>query len=90
MMTSFALSFNSDYGNEILNEISHRRTGESVVDQTWHSTLNAREHIHCDLNEELSFHGHGGSMRNAVRSFGYHALWPEAIVVSRDSTRRVA
>ncbi len=29
----------------------------------------------------FAFHGHGGSMRNAARSFGYHALWPEAIVV---------
>lgn len=27
------------------------------------------------------FHGHGGSMRNAARSFHIHALWPEAIVV---------
>ena len=27
------------------------------------------------------FHGHGGSMRNAVRSFHIHTLWPEAIVV---------
>jgi len=27
------------------------------------------------------FHGHGGSMNNAARSFGYHTLWPEAIVV---------
>src|SRR5438552_18387273 len=39
----------------------------------------------------FAFHGHGGSMRNAARSFGYHALWPEAIVItSRDSTHRVA
>jgi polyhydroxybutyrate depolymerase len=27
------------------------------------------------------FHGHGGSMSNAARSFAYHTLWPEAIVV---------
>jgi polyhydroxybutyrate depolymerase len=27
------------------------------------------------------FHGHGGSMQNAARSFRLHALWPEAIVV---------
>src|SRR5438034_8032471 len=27
------------------------------------------------------FHGHGGSMVNAARSFGIHTLWPEAIVV---------
>jgi polyhydroxybutyrate depolymerase len=29
----------------------------------------------------FAFHGHGGTMRNAARQFGYHALWPEAIVV---------
>ena len=29
----------------------------------------------------FAFHGHGGSMQNAARSFGYHRLWPEAIVV---------
>jgi polyhydroxybutyrate depolymerase len=29
----------------------------------------------------FAFHGHGGSMRNAARSFGYEKLWPEAIVV---------
>ena len=27
------------------------------------------------------FHGHGGSMQNAARSFSIHTLWPEAIVV---------
>ncbi|HVK04155.1 MAG TPA: prolyl oligopeptidase family serine peptidase, partial [Armatimonadaceae bacterium] len=29
----------------------------------------------------FAFHGHGGSMAQAARSFGYHAQWPEAIVV---------
>lgn len=29
----------------------------------------------------FGFHGHGGSMRNAARSFRLHELWPEAIVV---------
>ncbi len=28
----------------------------------------------------FAFHGHGGSMSNAARQFGYHRLWPEAIV----------
>src|SRR5262245_54493239 len=27
------------------------------------------------------FHGHGGNMRNAARSFHIHTLWPDAIVV---------
>jgi len=29
----------------------------------------------------FAFHGHGGTMRNAARTFGYHSHWPEAIVV---------
>lgn len=29
----------------------------------------------------FGFHGHGGSMRNADRSFGFQKYWPEAIVV---------
>jgi polyhydroxybutyrate depolymerase len=29
----------------------------------------------------FAFHGHGGSMNNAARMFGYHTLWPEAMVV---------
>jgi polyhydroxybutyrate depolymerase len=29
----------------------------------------------------FGFHGHGGSMQNAARSFGIHEQWPEAVVV---------
>jgi len=29
----------------------------------------------------LAFHGHGGTMALAARTFGYHTLWPKAIVV---------
>jgi len=29
----------------------------------------------------FAFHGHGGSMQNAARMFGFHTRWPEAIVV---------
>lgn len=29
----------------------------------------------------FAFHGHGGTMRNASRTFSYHTHWPEAIVV---------
>jgi polyhydroxybutyrate depolymerase len=29
----------------------------------------------------FAFHGHGGNMRSAARGFGFHTLWPEAIVV---------
>jgi polyhydroxybutyrate depolymerase len=29
----------------------------------------------------FGFHGHGGNMQNAARTFGLHTLWPEAVVV---------
>jgi polyhydroxybutyrate depolymerase len=29
----------------------------------------------------FAFHGHGGTMRSAARTFGFHRQWPEAIVV---------
>src|SRR5258706_10476239 len=29
----------------------------------------------------FAFHGHGGSMTNAARMFGFHSRWPEAIIV---------
>ncbi len=29
----------------------------------------------------FGFHGHGGTMGNAARSYNYQKLWPEAIVV---------
>ncbi|MEN3940791.1 acetylxylan esterase [Prosthecobacter sp. SYSU 5D2] len=29
----------------------------------------------------FAFHGHGGNMRNSVRTFPFPALWPEALVV---------
>ena len=29
----------------------------------------------------FAFHGHGGNMNQAARSFGFHSEWPEAIVV---------
>jgi polyhydroxybutyrate depolymerase len=29
----------------------------------------------------FAFHGHGGSMRNAARTFRIHEIWPEAVVV---------
>ena len=29
----------------------------------------------------FAFHGHGGTMAHAARTFAYHKHWPEAIVV---------
>jgi polyhydroxybutyrate depolymerase len=49
----------------------------------------AREALVCAPSKEgagatalvFGFHGHGGSMQNAARSFSFHDLWPEAVVV---------
>jgi polyhydroxybutyrate depolymerase len=30
----------------------------------------------------FAFHGHGGTMNHAARTFAYHKLWPEALVVT--------
>ncbi len=43
-------------------------------------------HVPANAREKPSplvfgFHGHGGSMANAARSYRIHALWPEAAVV---------
>lgn len=35
----------------------------------------------ADTPVVFAFHGHGGSMANAARSFAYHTRWPGAIVV---------
>lgn len=35
----------------------------------------------ADTPVVFAFHGHGGNMRNAARSFRIHSLWPEAIAV---------
>ena len=49
----------------------------------------AREGLVCAPSKEgagapplvFGFHGHGGSMQNAARSFKLHELWPEAVVI---------
>ena len=47
---------------------------EALVYIPGSSTTNA-----CPL--VFAFHGHGGNMVNAAKTFGYHKIWPEAIVV---------
>jgi len=47
---------------------------EALVYAPTHARTNATPVV-------FAFHGHGGSMNNAARSFRYHAVWPEAIVV---------
>jgi polyhydroxybutyrate depolymerase len=62
---------------------------ESLVRQEWKVDGVVREaliYVPAKAKTEatpvvFAFHGHGGSMSNAARQFGYHRLWPEAIVV---------
>jgi len=62
---------------------------ESMVRRTWTVDGVEREGmVHLPANATtqpvplvFAFHGHGGSMRQAARSFELHALWPEAAVV---------
>ena len=62
---------------------------ETLVRRTWTVDGVEREglvHLPATATTQpvpliYAFHGHGGSMRQAARSFGLHALWPEAAVV---------
>ena len=62
---------------------------ESLVRREWKVGDVVREgllYAPADAREKPAplvfvFHGHGGSMRNASRSFPIHQLWPEAISV---------
>jgi len=55
----------------------------------WKIDGTAREGLVCAPSKEtdaapplvFGFHGHGGSMQNAARSFKLHELWPEAVIV---------
>jgi polyhydroxybutyrate depolymerase len=55
----------------------------------WKIDGTAREGLVCAPAKEsdgapalvFGFHGHGGSMQNAARSFKIHEVWPEAVVV---------
>src|SRR5687768_10158859 len=55
----------------------------------WTIDGTAREGLVCAPSKEgagapplvFGFHGHGGSMQNAARSFKLHEVWPEAVVV---------
>lgn len=59
------------------------------VQQTWQVDGVTREGIlHVPTSALTSpapvifaWHGHGGTMRHAANSFGYHKVWPEAICV---------
>lgn len=63
--------------------------GEALVRQQWTVEGAAREalvYVPTPVGTNrapvvFTFHGHGGSMHNAARTFNYHTLWPEAFVV---------
>lgn len=62
---------------------------QTPIRQTWEIdgvTREAQVYIPAQAKSQpvpvvFAFHGHGGSMANAVRSFHYHRDWPEAISV---------
>ncbi|MDP3069563.1 MAG: hypothetical protein Q8N18_04710 [Opitutaceae bacterium] len=62
---------------------------EAAPRRTWTVEGTAREalvHVPAAAKTQptpvvFAFHGHGGTMQQAARSFRYHQVWPEAIVV---------
>lgn len=69
--------------------VSLARAAEALATHTWtvngvsrqaliHAPARARTEV---VPVVFAFHGHGGGMVQASRSFGLHTLWPEAIVV---------
>lgn len=61
----------------------------SLAEKTWTVdgvTRTALVHVPASAGKSatpvvFAFHGHGGNMNQAARSFSYHTIWPEAIVV---------
>src|SRR5688500_17503623 len=74
--------------NEILLTLMMTMSGDPER-MEWKVGDLVREGLVCAPAKEASgapplvfgFHGHGGSMQNAARSFKLHDLWPEAVVV---------
>ncbi len=69
--------------------VLHAHAADLPVRREWTIDGVKREalvHVPANAREKAApvvfgFHGHGGSMQNAARSFRLHELWPEAIVV---------
>lgn len=63
------------------------RSEEGLVRREWKIdgvTREALVHLPATTNPApllFVFHGHGGNMNQAARSFGFHLLWPEALVI---------
>jgi polyhydroxybutyrate depolymerase len=62
----------------------------NLIERTWQIAGVTRTALSSELPAEkkaplvLVFHGHGGSARQAARSFKLHELWPEARVIYPD------
>ncbi|SKB04952.1 polyhydroxybutyrate depolymerase [Prosthecobacter debontii] len=69
--------------------VSGAVAAEPLIRKEWQVDGVTREallHIPATAHEVaapvvFAFHGHGGRMASAVRSFSMHTLWPEALVV---------
>ena len=63
------------------------RAEEGLAHREWNiggTTREALLHIPTSTNALpvlFAFHGHGGNMSQAARSYDYHSLWPEALIV---------
>lgn len=65
------------------------QAADTLTRREWNVDGVVREALICVPPEAKSeatpivfaYHGHGGSIHNAARTFGYHTLWPEAMVV---------
>lgn len=73
--------------SSLITLASPGRADDALVRREWQVdgiTREAMVHIPAGTNSVpvlFAFHGHGGNMNQAARSFGFHTLWPEAIVV---------
>ena len=62
---------------------------ETLIRREWKigdATREALIHVPAKAKKKVApvifvFHGHGGTMRHSARTFDFHTLWPEAIVV---------
>ena len=73
----------------VLTTTTLARAAEALVHRTWTVDGVTREallYTPAKAKTEatpvvFAFHGHGGSAQQTSRSFGYHTVWPEAVVV---------
>lgn len=73
----------------LVTHVAGALAAETLGRRTWNVGGVEREGlVHVPANAAtqplplvFAFHGHGGSMRQAARSFALHSLWPEAMVV---------